>query len=111
MPLNQQADRHRVYPARDRDGRRELGKPNLLTWLRAAPGLLKFFDKVVPEEFWAEQTDEHDDYQIVIACPCSEEPTLRFGGMTACKCGRAFMHDGKEVRSGRGDPPEVVNYD
>lgn len=67
-------------------------------------GFLTFFDKVVPEEFWAEGRDG-ETFIIVIACPCGEEPTLRFQmrsfSLAECGCGRVFIHDGKEVRVGR----------
>ena len=99
-------DVEHFYPPRDRTGAVVLHHFELPIWLRILPGMLGFFENEVPEEFWAEAMDEETP-TIVIACPCGEEPTLRFGlrafSMAECGCGRMFMHDGQKVRSGRAD--------
>lgn len=93
------------YPPRDRAGAVIPHKLELPIFLRVfGAEFLAFFDKTVPEDFWAEETDGETP-QIVISCPCGEEPTLRFltrsFSLAECPCGRFFMHDGKSVRVGR----------
>lgn len=69
--------------------------------LRAFPWVLAAFTGRVPPEFMAE-TVENGNPVIVIACPCGEEPALRWGmrsySIEECACGRFFLHDGQEVR-------------
>ena len=91
----------RVYPPRDPRGAVVPHRMTLPTWLAAVPSLLLFFDGRVPEQFLAETVDDDGEFQIVIACPCGSEPTIGFGKMAECSCGRFFLHDGKEIRVGR----------
>lgn len=103
--------RNRFWPPRDRDDVQIPHKLESISFLRAVPWVLRFFDKVVPEEFWTEEIEVGaEDPRILISCPCGEEPALQFRlrsfDMAECECGRFFMHDGKQVRSGRADASE-----
>lgn len=84
-------------------------------FLRAVPHALSFFDKVVPEEFWTEDIElGAESPRILISCPCGEQPEMHFKlrsfSIPECRCGRFFLHDGKNVRCGRdhegADPPD-----
>lgn len=109
----------RFWPPRDRVDRviPHHGEP--VGWLKALPGLIGFFDRKVPSEFWIEGADGTGQI-ITIACRCGEEPVLHFRlrgySIAECPCGRFFMHDGKDVRVGhdteklpRADPEPAVD--
>jgi hypothetical protein len=102
-------DVEHFYPPRDRTGMVIPHRFELPIWLRLFPGMLAFFENEVPEDFWAEQMEDETP-TIVIACPCGEEPVLRFGlraySLAECGCRRVFMHDGRKVRAGRYDLDE-----
>lgn len=97
-------DAEKFWPPRSRAGTIIPHKLELPLLIRAVPGVTAFFDREVPEEFWSEDV-ESGHAEIVIACPCGEEPKLVFGlraySIAACACGRIFMHDGRRVRVGR----------
>lgn len=98
---------NRFWPPRDREDKPFPHKLETAGFLRAVPHVLAFFDKVVPEEFWAEETGPSAPAKIVVACPCGEEPVLewrlRSWSIAECDCGRFFLHDGAQLRSGRAD--------
>lgn len=98
--------RNRFWPPRDREDNPIPHKIETIGFLRAVPHLLSFFDKVVPEEFWTEESDVAGT-RIVIACPCGEEPVLEYRlrsySIAECDCERFFMHDGTQVRVGKSD--------
>lgn len=104
----------RFWPPRDRHDRVIPHHAEATGWLKALPGLIGFFDRKVPAEFWTESTEPGGEWIITIACRCGEEPVLRFRlrgySMTECSCGRFFMHDGKEVRVGH-DPEKLPRPD
>lgn len=99
-------DVDRFWPPRDRTGLIIPHKFEVPLLLRAVPSVMGLFTGEVPPEFYSE-TMEGERPEIVIACPCGEEPTLRFGlrsfSIAACACGRIFLHDGQKVRVGRDD--------
>lgn len=81
-------------------------KPNWLTFIRAAPGLISEWDgfrTVVPEEFVSADADLDSNPLAVVACPCGESPAMPVAGSKACNCRRVFLNLGTEVRVWR--PP------
>jgi hypothetical protein len=105
--------RDRFWPPRDRHDRVIPHHGEGTGWLRACPGLVGFFDRRVPPEFWAEGVDGTGQI-ITIACRCGEEPVLRFQlrgySIAECPCGRFFMHDGMDIRVGH-DPEKLPRPD
>jgi hypothetical protein len=92
----------------DRDGRArdDLGRiqPSRVNWLgliRAIPSLIHgpnpAFDRRVPPEFWASDTDEDRAPVAVVACPCGEEPRPRVTQCVECECGRFYLATGNSV--------------
>jgi hypothetical protein len=101
-------DPESYYPPRDRAGKVVPHKLEVPAFLRAlGSGFLAFYDKTVPEDFWAEGVDGEIP-TITISCPCGEQPVLRFltrsFSLGECQCGRCFLHDGAQVRIGRIEP-------
>jgi hypothetical protein len=94
----------RYWPPRDRLDRRIPHHMETVGWLRAVPGMINFFERRVPPEFWAAEADPMGVEVITIACRCGEEPVLRWRlrsySIEECPCGRFFMHDGRDVRVG-----------
>ena len=78
--------------------------------LRAAPGILNFFDREVPGEFIAQDVGADGSPTIEVSCVCGETPILRFGmrafSIEECSCGRFFLYDGRVVRAGRAPAEE-----
>jgi hypothetical protein len=96
--------RDRYYPPRDRLDRRIPHHMETVGFLRALPGLINFFERRVPPEFWTAGADPMGKEIVTIACRCGEEPVLRWRlrsySVEECPCGRFFMHDGQDVRVG-----------
>lgn len=96
--------RARFWPPRDRENRVIPHQLETAGILKALPGLLGFFERRVPPEFWIEADLGAGSMQITIACRCGAEPVLTFGlrsySIEECRCGRFFMYAGGEVRVG-----------
>lgn len=84
-----------------RDGRTELRKFNVLTWLKVLPGFLQQFDKQVPDEMWSQDVDQEGDPIAVVACVCGAEPKVYYGGLEECGCGRWFLWVADKIKVAR----------
>jgi len=77
-----------------------------VTWLRAFPFLIEFFDRDVPAEYWQVESMGDGLRVMSVACPCGETPTVTEGSCVECECGRFYLNAGERIRVGR---PEDVS--
>lgn len=97
--------RTKGWPPTDQVGRQV---PHRFTWVsfaRAFPTIVGFFDTVIPEQFWTTEAYADGRRIMAISCPCGEVPTVAEGGVEECECGRCYMNLGESIRVGR---PENV---
>lgn len=106
LPGSKPLPRQHFWPPRDRQDIVQPHRGESIGWLRAVPHMLRFFEKIVPEDFWIESTDKGVS-TIIVSCPCGEDATLHFKTrsytIAECGCGRFFLWDGKAVRVGKED--------
>lgn len=107
-PKRPEQSREAYLPGDRGDPPRRAGKIqprrfSALTMLKATPGVIPgFFNKRVPDEFWARDADSLGPIAIV-ACPCGEEVAVPEGQMEDCDCGRWYLNAVDRVLIGASD--------
>jgi len=97
------------WPPVDRLGRPVPRQFTWITWLRAFPWLIEFFDQDVPSEYWSIESFAGDQQIVSVACPCGETPTVPETRCVECACGRFYLNAGERVLVARPeDVPAAV---
>lgn len=97
------------WPPTDLLGRAQPHGFSWITWFRAFPFLIEFFDQDVPDDFWTVESYADGLRVMSVACPCGETPSVPETKCVECDCGRFYLNLGERIKVARPeDVPAAV---